>query len=69
MTKDANKPMSHWIAVVKQDTYQLTEIGTTATDKDIIITLTLGLSTLYAIFVITLDSNPSDQLTLDYVTT
>ena len=40
MTKDPNKLMSHWIAAVKQVAYQLTEIGATASDEDIIIALT-----------------------------
>jgi len=33
MMKDAAKPMSPWIAAVKQVTYQLTEISATATNK------------------------------------
>jgi len=68
MTKDPNKLMSHWIAAVKQVAYQLTDIGTTTSDKDIIIALKLGLPNSYKNFVVTLDSTPFDQLTLDYVT-
>ena len=60
--------MSHWIAVVKQVAYQLTEIGATASDEDIIVALTLGLPNSYENFVVTLDSTPFDQLTLDYIT-
>jgi hypothetical protein len=64
--KDPTKPMSHWIAAVKQVAYQLMEIGATTTDENIIIALTLSLPASYDNFVIMLDSTPPNQLTLDY---
>jgi len=60
----SNEP---WIVAVKQVTYQLTKISATATYEDIIVVLTLGLPNLYENFVITLDSTPFYQLTLDYI--
>jgi len=69
MMKDPYKPMSHWIAAMKQVAYRLTEISAMATDEDIIVMLTLSLPTSYESFTITLDSTPFDQLTLDYVIT
>ena len=58
-----------WIPTVKHIAHQLTAVNVEASDKDIIIILTLGLSPSFKNFIITLDATPPEQLTLDYVTT
>ena len=70
MTKDAAKPMSHWIVAVKEVTYQLTKISATATDEDIIkLSYSHLVPNSYENFIVTIDSTPFNQLTLDYIIT
>ena len=70
MTKHDDKPMSAWIADVRRAAFNLRAIdANSVSDNDIITVLTGGLPDSYAPFVVTLDSTPADDLTLEYVTT
>ena len=60
-------PMQNFISEARRIALQLTEIGIAVDDEDIILVLTGGLPSTYENFVITLDSTPTSQLTLDYV--
>lgn len=60
-------PMQSFIAEVRRLALQLQEIGVTVEDEDIILVLTGGLPPAYDALVITLDSTPASDLTLDYV--
>ncbi|KAJ3483976.1 hypothetical protein NLI96_g5947 [Meripilus lineatus] len=59
--------MADWIARMKAAAFRLQRIGVAITDEDGILTLTNGLDESYDSFVISLDSTPTEQLTLDYV--
>ncbi|KAI9056734.1 hypothetical protein FKP32DRAFT_1585270 [Trametes sanguinea] len=59
--------MSAWIADVRRAAFQLTEIGASLTDEDVILVLTSGLPPSYENCVVTLDATPAESLTLDYV--
>ncbi|KAI5989250.1 hypothetical protein EDD15DRAFT_2107955, partial [Pisolithus albus] len=61
--------MQAWIAEVRRTAFQLQEVDVSVSDEDIILVLTLGLPTSYESFVVSLDTTPPDQLTLDYVIT
>jgi gag-polypeptide of LTR copia-type/Domain of unknown function (DUF4219)/Zinc knuckle len=58
-----------FISTARRLANQLTEIGVTVDDEDIILVLTGGLPSSYDNFVVTLDSTPPSQLTLNYVIT
>jgi hypothetical protein len=62
-------PMQNFIAEARRLAQLLQEIGVTVDDEDIILVLTGGLPLSYDNFVITLDSMPPSELTLDYVIT
>jgi len=62
-------PMQNFIAEARRIALLLQEIGVAVDDEDIILVLTGGLPPSYDNFVITLDSMPTAQLTLDYVIT
>jgi hypothetical protein len=59
--------MQNFISEAHCIALQLTEIGIAVDDEDIILVLTRGLPSTYENFVITLDSTPTSQLTLDYI--
>jgi gag-polypeptide of LTR copia-type/Zinc knuckle len=61
--------MQNFIGEARRLALQLQEIGVTVEDEDIVLVLTGGLDSSYNNFVITLDSTPSSQLTLNYVIT
>lgn len=67
MVKDDKEVMSAWIGRVKGAAHQLVEIGVEVSDEDRILVLTNGLDVSYDSFVISLDSTPSDELTLELV--
>lgn len=67
MSKLEEQTMTSWIADVRQVAFQLTDIGATVADEDIIIVLTKGLPSSYDQLVVSLDSIPTDDLTLDLV--
>lgn len=69
MEKSSDTPISRWIADVRRAAFMLEEIGASMDDEDIIIVLANGLPNSYEHFVITLDSTPPADLTLNYVIT
>jgi hypothetical protein len=62
-------PMQLFVAEVRRVAFQLKEIGCEVDDEDIILVLTGGLPSYYNNFVVTLDSTPPENLTVDYVIT
>jgi hypothetical protein len=62
-------PMQTFISETRRLAKQLVDIGVTVYDEDIILVLTGGLPPSYENFVVSLDSTPLPQLTLDYVIT
>ena len=64
--KDGQR-MASWIADVKGVAFQLSQIGVTIPEEDIILALTNGLPPSYEHLVLTLDSTPSEVFNLDYV--
>lgn len=65
--KDGQR-MASWIADVKGVVFQLSQIGVTTPDEDIIIlALTNGLLPPYEHLVLTLNSTPSEVFNLDYI--
>jgi hypothetical protein len=64
--KDGQR-MASWISDVKGVVFQLSQIGVTVPDEDIILMLTNRLPPSYQNFVLTLDSTPSKNFNLNYV--
>jgi hypothetical protein len=67
LKKSNDMTMQAWIAHVRCVAFQLEEINVSISDEDLILVLTVGLSPSYENFIVTLDSTPPDELTLDYV--
>jgi hypothetical protein len=65
--KGSAETMSAWVGCVKSMSFMLEDIGVMVTDEDRILALTMGLNTMYDSFVISLDSTPTTDLTLNYV--
>lgn len=65
--KDPELPMQEWISYIMGLHWELEELGITLGEKDVILALTTGLGSEYETLVISLDSTPSDQLTVDFV--
>jgi len=61
-----NDWMSLWIVEVHQISFQLTQMGVSVDDEEIILVLTMGLPPSYQTFIGTLEN--VDNLTLNYVT-
>jgi gag-polypeptide of LTR copia-type len=64
--KDGQR-MASWIADVHGVAFQLSQIGVSTPDEDIILALTNGLPPAYNNFILGLDSTPSDVFSLEYV--
>jgi len=67
LCKSDEMSIQAWVAEVRHIMFQLQEVGVDVSDEDIILALTLGLPSSYKPFIISLDTTPSDQFTLDYV--
>ena len=67
LRKSDEKSIQAWVAKVHCITFQLQEVGVDVSDEDIILSLTLGLLSSYESFIISLNTTPPDQFTLDYV--
>jgi len=67
LRKSDKMSIQAWVAEVRRITFQLQEVGVDVSNEDIILALTLGLPSSYEPFIISLDTTPSDQFTLDYV--
>ena len=65
--KSNEKSIQAWVAKVHCIAFQLQEVSVDVSDEDIILSLTLGLPSSYESFIISLDTTPPDQFTLDYV--
>jgi hypothetical protein len=67
MVKGSMEAMLAWIGCVKKISFMLEDIGVIMTDEDHILALTMGLNAMYDSFIISLDSTPTTDLTLNYV--
>ena len=65
--KGTEEAMSAWVGRVKATSHQLEDIGVDISDEDTILALTMGLNKSYDSFIISLDTTPAEQLTLEYV--
>ncbi|PIL27166.1 transcription factor [Ganoderma sinense ZZ0214-1] len=69
MAKRADQPMTAWIADVRRAAFRLEEIGAPVSEEDRILVVTNGLPDSYSQLIVTLDSTPPDDLTLENVIT
>lgn len=67
LEKSASESMQTFISFARRLAAQLREVGATVEDEDLILAITGGLPRSYSTFIVTLDSTPADDLTLDYV--
>jgi len=67
LRKSDEMSIQAWVAEVRRITFQLQEVSIDVSDEDIILALTLSLPPSYELFIISLDTTPPDQFTLDYV--
>ena len=67
LVKGAEESMSAWVGQVKSMCFCLEDVGVDVSDEDTILALTMGLDKSYDSFIISLDTTPPDQLTLDYL--
>jgi gag-polypeptide of LTR copia-type len=65
--KGAEEIMSAWVGRMKLMSHRLEDIGVDISDKDTILALMMGLNKLYDSFIISLDTTPPEQLTLEHV--
>ena len=59
--------MSAWVGRVKAMSHRLEDVRVEVSDEDTILVLTMGLNKSYDSFIISLDTTPADQLTLEHV--
>jgi hypothetical protein len=59
--------MAAWVGRVKSMSFHLEDIGVDISNEDSILVLTMGLDKSYDSFVISLNTTPPEQLTLDYI--
>jgi hypothetical protein len=64
-----DQTISSWILDVKNTAYRLSGVSVTVLDDDIILALCEGLPTSYLMLIVTLNSLPPDELTLDNIVT
>ena len=70
LTKKTDQPMQSWIAEVRDAAHHLLDAdaeASKASEEDIILVLTQGLTSKFDNFVVTLDTTAASNLTLDYV--
>ena len=67
LRKSDEKSIQAWVAEVRCIAFQMQEVGVDVSNEDIILSLTLGLPLSYESFIISLDTTPPDQFTLNYV--
>ena len=65
--KSDEKSIQAWVAEVRCVAFQMQEVSVDVSNEDIILSLTLGLPSSYESFIISLNTTPPDQFTLDYV--
>jgi uncharacterized short protein YbdD (DUF466 family) len=59
--------MSAWVGHVKSMSHRLEDVGVDVSEEDTILALTMGLDKSYDSFIISLDTTPPEQLTLEHV--
>src|SRR5882724_111700 len=69
MRKRDDQPVVSWVSDVKRAAFQLEAAGVSMIDEDIILALTKGLPESFLTFIVTLDSLPPSELTLDNIIT
>ncbi|KAF8582101.1 hypothetical protein K439DRAFT_1305742, partial [Ramaria rubella] len=67
MRKDGDQSMRKWVASVQHTAWKLGEVGATPLQEHIILVLTSSLNNDYTPLIISLDSLPPRQLTVEYV--
>ncbi|KAF8585067.1 hypothetical protein K439DRAFT_1301884, partial [Ramaria rubella] len=67
MRKDGDQSMCEWVAGVQHTAWKLGEVSATPSQEHIILVLTSGLNDDYTPLIISLDSLPPRQLTVEYV--
>ena len=67
MCKWDDQPIVSWVSDVKRAAFQLEAAGVSTINEDIILALTEGLPDSFSTFIVTLDSLPPSELTLDNV--
>ena len=67
MKKGDTQSIQVWVADIRRVTFQLTEIGISVPDEDIILVLTAGLPLSYEPLIVSLNAVSPDSLTLDFV--
>ena len=67
LMKKTDQPMQSWIAEVRDAAHRLLNADAKASEEDIILVLTQGLTSEFDNFVVTLDATATSDLTLDYV--
>jgi hypothetical protein len=67
LSKRTEQLIPAWIAEVRSAAFRLEEIEAEVSDEDMIMVLTRGLPDEYETFVVTLDSTPPSDFTLEYV--
>ena len=66
MEKKEDESMANWVSRVKALVWKLEAIGVEVTEEDTILALTNGLDDSFESFIISLDSTPPDQLSLQF---
>ena len=67
MKKDDTQSIQSWVADICRVAFQLSEIGISVPDEDIILVLTAGLPPSYEPLIVSLDAVFPDLLTLNFV--
>ena len=67
LCKSDKKSIQAWVAKVHCVMFQMQEVGVDVSNEDVILSLTLGLPSSYESFIISLNTTPPDQFTLNYV--
>ncbi|KAI8970756.1 hypothetical protein BD414DRAFT_388367, partial [Trametes punicea] len=67
MAKRSDQPMTSWIADVRRAARTLDEIDAPIAEEHTILVLTNGLPDSYSQVIVSLDSTPADDLSLEYV--
>jgi len=65
--KGAEEAMSAWVGHMKAMSHRLEDVKVKVSDEDTILALTMGLNKSYDSFIISLDTTPANQLTLEHI--
>jgi hypothetical protein len=67
MKKDDTQSIQAWVADIHRVTFQLSEIGVSVPDEDVVLVLTAGLPPSYEPLIVSLNAVSPDSLTLNFV--